>query len=97
MKTESEIQRKYGSHMTKKKLHHETCIRLHNNILEVNILHTQFRDCDSSDSITEKIKESRGLLKVAFEEALKEAVEKWEIERKLVEKLETSANRYFKF
>lgn len=97
MKTKLEIQNKYGNDMTKKKLYYGTCIRLHNIILEVDTLYTQFRDCGSSDIILENIKTSRTLLKLAFEEALNEAREKWKTKKKLIDKLEKSAFRYFKF
>lgn len=96
MKSKIEFQNHYGNHMTKKKLYCGTCIRLHNEIMEVNGLYIQFCDCESSDLITENIKKARELLKVAFDEALNEAKQKQIVGQKMLGKLEKSAQRYFK-
>ena len=54
--------------MTKKKLYYGTCIRLHNEICEMDIIYEQFRDSDSSNSVLEKIGEAKKLLKEVYEE-----------------------------
>lgn len=96
MKNQSEFSKYYGNLMTERKLYYQTCIRIHNNIIEIDGIPMQFRDCHSSDSIIENIKKARELLVVTFEEALNEARQKWKME-KLAKKLEKSARRYFKW
>ena len=96
MKTQSEFPKSYGNLMTKRKLYYQTCIGIHNNIIEIDGTYMQFRDCESSDLIIENLKKARELLVVTFEEALNEARQKWNME-KLVKKLEKSARRHFKW
>ena len=67
-RTEKEFKFFYGKYMTKKKLYYGTCIRLYNEICEMDILYEDFRDSDSSNSVLEKIGEAKKLLKEVYEE-----------------------------
>ena len=45
MKNQFEFPKYYGNPITKRKLYYQTCIRIHNNIIEIDGIYMQFRDC----------------------------------------------------